>query len=348
MDARPTQTFPGRARFLPALSGRSGSAASGDAVARHLILGYRPGWQSVDDLETIAGYIAEMDPSIRTFILPTTHRNLATRKIAATRPTLIVSNGLIPRFRALRGKVYQGWPMPKIEEVRRLQFAGLPVPRTEILTPELKLDPAVWGEFVILKPTDIATSSHGHGVQLMRTARVRYRPPADYPAGHPGRRGPMLVQQYIDTGPNPGTRRVLTLFGEPLYAYALRGTPADRPDLHADDDVIEKAVVATQAYPDLDRNFVREEDCLALARKVELAIPEIPLKGIDLMREAGTGQLYVIEINAGGNTWHFSSGHLAEVRNRLGAAFTEPMHRQFDAFRTAARVLVAKTNAEAA
>ncbi|MEJ0098010.1 MAG: hypothetical protein WDM84_08950 [Bauldia sp.] len=90
-------------------------------------------------------------------------------------------------FRPLRGKVYQGWPIPKFEEVRRLAVAGVPVPLTALLTPELRLDPALWGEFVIVKPTDIATSSHGHGIQLMRTGRVSYIAPRDYPKGHPGR-----------------------------------------------------------------------------------------------------------------------------------------------------------------
>ncbi len=52
----------------------------------------------------------------------------------------------------------------------------------------------------------------------MRAVRVRFRAPEDYPAGHPGRRGPMMVQQFINTGERISLYRVLTLFGEPLCA----------------------------------------------------------------------------------------------------------------------------------
>ncbi|MEJ0097458.1 MAG: hypothetical protein WDM84_05355 [Bauldia sp.] len=65
-----------------------------------------------------------------------------------------------------------------------------------------------------------------------------------------------------------------------------------------------------------------------------------------LLRDERTGKLYVIELNAGGNTWHFSSMFFAEAR-RKDPEFTVKRRRQFDAMRTAARVLVARTNAEA-
>jgi hypothetical protein len=37
------------------------------------------------------------------------------------------------------------------------------------------------------------------------------------------------------------------------------------------------------------------------------AAPFIPLQGCDFIREAGTGKLYALKFNPGGNTWHFSS-----------------------------------------
>jgi hypothetical protein len=314
--------------------------------ARHLIVGYRPTWQSIEDLNAIAEYVHQLDPSIRTFIVPTTHRNPITRKIAATRPTLIVSNGRIPVFRPLRGRVYQGWPIPKLEEVRRLQLAGLPVPRTEILTPGLKLDPADWGEFVIVKPTDIGTSSHGRGIQMMRTSRVTYTAPKDYPADHPGRLGPMIVQQYIDTGPRLTTYRVLMFFGEPLYVQLNVGSSGG-PPRDADDATIESWTVALQAADTRQAEIVDAPEVVALARQLHAAIPEIPLKGCDVLRDAATGRLYLIELNAGGNTWHFSSSYGAKLREQLGPEFEQRRRMQFDALRTTARVLVEKTNAEA-
>jgi hypothetical protein len=118
-------------------------------------------------------------------------------------------------------------------------------------------------------------------------------------------------------------------------------------DLDAPDVVIEAAKVAHQSIEDIKREFVSDPDVLALARRVHDAMPEIPLKGCDLMREVGTGKLYVIEVNSRGNTWHFSSGFQARQRNKNGAEFEFMRRHQFDAMRTAARVLVERTNAEA-
>lgn len=336
----------GVARFETGLRAAAHLARAKPAVERHLILGYRPGWQSLEDLNTIARHVGDIDPTIRSFILPTTHRNLVTRREAAGKPTLVVSAGRMLAFQPMRGKVYQGWPIPKFEEVRRLATAGVPVPMTAIIRPQLKLDPAVWGEFVVVKPTDIGTSSHGLGVQLMRTHRVRYIAPGDYPKGHPGRLGPMLVQQYIDTGDRLSSYRVLTFMGEPVSAV-FQAARVPKVNLDLPDEELERAPIAIQTLgPDRDRALVDSPAILNLARAAHAAIPEIPLKGCDILREAATGRYYVIELNCGGNTWHFSSKFFAETRERT-PDFEVKRRRQFDVFRTSARVLVERANAEA-
>ncbi len=252
----------------------------------------------------------------------------------------------MPVFKPRRGKVYQGLAIPKIEEIARLTAAGVSVPRTAILTPNLRLDEADWGEFVVVKPTDIATSSHGRGFQLMRTRRVRFIPPQEYPADHPGRLGPMMVQQFIDTGEELTTYRVLTFFGTPLYAQLNRGgRQAFRRD--ADDAAIERLSVALQANDARHAELIADPEILALAKAAHEALPEIPLKGCDILKDASTGRLYVIELNAGGNTWHFSSGYSASFREQYGAEFELRRRAQFDAMRTTARILAERTNAEA-
>ena len=339
---------PARARFVPTATIRPSPASAKTSVARHLIIAYRPGWQSTEDLGAIRRHVTDIDPTIETFIVPTTERNSVSRRLAAKRPTLVVSNGAIPVFRPLRGKVYQGFPIAKFEELRRLSAAGVPVPRTAMLTPDLQLDEADWGEFVIVKPTDIATSSHGRGIQLMRTRRVRYIPPAEYPADHPGRLGPMLVQQYIDTGEHLTEFRILTYFGEPLYLQSNRAK-SKRVDLSLSDEEIESATVAAQNFKEQDHDFPIDPGIIALARAAHNAIPEIPLKGCDVVRDHKTGRPYVLELNCGGNTWHFSSNFNLDQRDTSQAALERRRRRrlQFDAMRTAARVLVARTNSEA-
>ncbi len=333
------------ALFLGAMRAQAITARARADIARHLVLAYYPGWVSLADLNEIRRHVTDIDATIETFIVPSTARNSVTRRRAAARPTLVVSNGWMPDFRPARGKVYQGYPIPKAEELRRLAAAGVPIPRTAILTPDLSLDEGEWGKFVLVKPADIATSSHGRGFHLMRTRRVRFVHPARYPAGHPGRLGPMIVQQFIDTGDYVRSYRVTTFFGEPISALGYAGE-AKRVDLAAPDAEIESANVSIQGGSRTGE-FIDDPDILNLARRAHEALPEIPLKGCDILREVATGRLYVIELNCGGNTWHFSSNFMAERRKKNGPEFELQRRQQFDALRTAARVLVERANGEA-
>jgi hypothetical protein len=61
-----------------------------------------------------------------------------------------------------------------------------------------------------------------------------------------------------------------------------------------------------------------DPDVLELARKVHAAFPNIPRLGTDILREAATGKLYVLERNPGGNTWHFSSPIGRECQMKMG------------------------------
>jgi hypothetical protein len=200
---------------------------------------------------------------------------------------------------------------------------------------------------VIVKPTDIKTSSKGRGIQLMRTERVRYIAPRDYPEDHPGRLGPMVVQQFIDTGPHVSAFRVLTLFGTPLLCQ-LNRTATPRVPLDSDDAALESAVIATQgAGEDRTREMLYDADVVALAKAAHWAVPEVPLKGCDVLREVGTGRLFVLELNTNSNTWHFSSSFQAAERAHFTPEFNQARLEQLDAFGTAAHVLAEMTRREA-
>src|SRR5581483_4359010 len=87
-----------------------------------------------------------------------------------------------------------------------------------------------------------------------------------------------------------------------------------------------------------------EDDVLALARRTFDAISEVALHGCDVIREAATGRLYVLEINPGGNTWSFSSQWAALLRSELNLS---DLSTQFDAWKLCARLLVERTRREA-
>jgi glutathione synthase/RimK-type ligase-like ATP-grasp enzyme len=244
----------------------------------------------------------------------------------------------------MRGKIYAGHPIPKLEQMARMAAAGLPVPAFAEITPDVELSEQTFGSHVVVKP-GYSLSSQGDDITLMRRDKVRYRPREQFPPEHPGRYGPMYAQQFIDTGPMVNHYRVLTLFGKPLLAY--RNTSLiERPPLDASDDVLAKvAVKARRRASTAKTELIQEPDVLALASRTYAALREIPLHGVDVIREHGSGKLFVLEVNPGGNTWIFSKGNTTtRLQQALG---TDRLADQFDAFTTAAKVLIERTRAEA-
>ena len=150
----------------------------------------------------------------------------------------------------------------------------------------------------------------------------------------------MLVQQWIDTGQRLTAYRCLTLFGAALYV--LRSDRVEeRPSLDAPDDAIE----AMPAEADRGR-FFRDPDreIVEFAARMAASFPRHPLLGCDVLREEATGRLFAIEVNAGGNVWHFSS--LRTARSRTFER-THSLKTEFSSFETAAKVLAAKTRQDA-
>ena len=73
--------------------------------------------------------------------------------------------------------------------------------------------------------------------------------------------------------------------------------------------------------------------------------PSIPLLGIDILRDT-KGRLFVIEINAGRNTWHYSSKAWAEHRRTNPGCYVR-LRTQFSAFDVVARRLCEAVQAQA-
>jgi hypothetical protein len=313
-------------------------------VERNLILVHTPGYQDVADFHDIARKVRERAPDIEVFIASNTIPSSVTRRQASKLPTLIFSPGNLLEFRPMRGKVYAGSAIPKLEQLSRFQAAGLPVPASAEIRPDMVLPAELFGSHVVVKP-GFSQASHGRDMTLMRREAVRFRPRESYPDDHPGRYGPMFVQRFIDTGLFVNHHRVLTLFGEPLLAFKTISVAA-RPSLDAPDDVLATiAVKARRRDGPIARELTGDADILALARRAYAAIPEIALHGLDIIREAGSGKLFLLEANPGGNTWIFSKGDMTtRLKTALGM---ERLTDQFDAFATAADVLIERTRREA-
>ena len=335
---------------------QGGPLRQASGMPKNLILVHDPRYQSVGDMEAIRDGVGRLNPRVNATLAFNSLDNNRLKRRLGDFPTLVVSFTRLKTFRPDRGRILQGRTIPKTEQMSLLDRAGIPVPKIALVTPELQLSDPDWGEFIVRKPISPGFTSHGEGVELIRAASYRYQDPSTYPDGHPGRKSKMVVQRYIHTGRKPTSYRVLTLFGEPLYCVYSTYQPTDiRLDLP--DDELRKLVIATNAS-DRQRELAAPADVLALARRIHEAVPDVPLKGIDIIREESTGTLYCLEFNPGGNTWHFSSS-TSGARRDIGAFLgfppeiadakgREALLAQFNALETAARVLAEATESAAA
>jgi len=308
-----------------------------------LILVNRPGAQDVQDFIEIAERMAAIAPRIGVHIVDAAGNASALPREVWERPALTVSMTL-PAFRPRRGPLYHGFPVPKFEQMRKFAAAGLPIPRTLAYRLGWRLKHTVWGEHVIVKPTAVRAMSNGDAVFVMRTERVADLAPVVFPPGHAAREAPLLVQKLIDTGEHPWSYRVLTLFGEPIMSMIYRAKNP-RPPLDVPDEELMRASFASNVDPHFTCTLEAEPEVLDFARRASKAMPRIPLQGMDIIRERTTGDLYMLEVNPGGNTWHFSSKLAEEGRKEVSR---EERIAQFDAWGVAARVLAERVFAEAA
>ncbi len=313
---------------------------------KNLVIVAQDYWSDPNDLREIGQVIARRAGDIGVFVVLPRDPPEAMPKIPWDRPTLTVGLGHLGNFNPRRGPIIHNRKMSKLEEYARFRDAGIDTPMTERFEFGKTYDPAIWSDLVILKPLPQALTSKGGNCLLVRTRRLQELSPAGMTPDHFLNRGPALVQQFIDTGKHATYHRVLTLLGEVVYAMTNR-SPIERPDLDADDQTLANGVVEPK-HPSLlsfamsDRLTVtRDTAILDFARKVYAACPGIPLQACDILRDRRDGKLYIIEINAAGNTWAFSSQIAKKVREAMGgkAAYLA----QFGAWDVAAKVLIEKT-----
>ena len=76
-------------------------------------------------------------------------------------------------------------------------------------------------------------------------------------------------------------------------------------------------------------------DLIRFGERAARVFPDLPLLGVDILKQAGTGQLLVTEVNALGHNWNFSRQFVETFKVTVAA--------QFDGLRKAAYVLAEQT-----
>jgi hypothetical protein len=310
------------------------------AHSRNLLILHTPPDQALSDWEAVQRKVRERAPDIDVRIGSNVEPDEAVRQWQVTRPSLVFSPIHLVRYRPPGGKVYAGHNFPdKMRETDILAAAGLPVPESRILTRALFLNPATWGEYTVVKPNIHA--SLGVNIRLVRTDSIALR----YTELSLNEQRQMIVQRFVDSVDEKNRvfcHRVLTLFGRPVSAVTMRWKRPRRPLAEIAADPV--GGIASQHWAEKkEREKFNEPDVLALASRTAGALPDIPCLGVDIIRERGSGALFVLETNPGGNTWHFSStyGMRAETKDR------KKSYDQFKVLDVAAETLIEKTRTEA-
>jgi hypothetical protein len=304
----------------------------------NLILVHWPERQSLEDFEEIARRIADRAPEIGVLIAEGKARDLHVVLKAALRPTVVVSMMPRKRFRVLHGHVFEGRDLLKSEQYRRYRAAGLPVPDWEVIGPDTRLDPKTWGDYVIVKP-DLARKAAG--IVIKKTGRVRYAAPEAFAEDHPGRFSPMVAQKFVYTGRWANHYRITTLFGRTLFAIRCEADNSFRP-LESRDGF--KGAAGVGGAPVVSNKksshyaLSDDKEVIALGEKAHSAFPDIPLLGHDIVRDADTGELFLLESNTRGDVWLLSSG----TGRSLQATNGFDLYSQFGALDVAAEALIAK------
>jgi hypothetical protein len=282
-----------------------------------------------DAFERVAAHVRDFDPDIDVVVVrdqPATHLSLARR------PTLIFAPALIRYPLPVTGRTFCSFPLSKSEEYRALEKAGIAVPRWVVLKKGETPDLSGFADYVVRKPE---YGGRGAEVVIVRKGRVRWK---EIWMTTTGTSSNPLIQEFIYTGPRPISYRVNTLFGKVLYSVRHEAS-ADRPELAGIHDFRSEvrpggvSIVASARGSQVQ--LCHERDIIQLGESAHAGFPEIPLLGFDVVREASSGKLYVLEANAIGYIWSFTSHQVADY----GFSFES----QFDGVRKAAYILAEKT-----
>lgn len=306
----------------------------------NLIIVQVPKMQNIADFIVVRHMMLSRAPDIETSIIE--HKAPLPsdfwRKMAL-RPTLIFSPVAIPIEPAARGMRLAGRRMTKLQEVELFCRGGFPVPPTVKLEPGIRLDERQWGPFVVLKPNK---GGQGKGIRLARTRDAIWADPLSWPQDDPRHGQELIAQQYVYPGQFPRSYRVFTVLGKAIYSAVSTATePVSQPDPSSsnpiDIDVTSNGVQRTI-------RLCGDTDIIDLAQAVHRASPLIPTMGVDIVREDGTGKLFVMEVNSTGFTWHLSSNYGLVHQHKYGLDY----YGQFNALTTIADALVDVTRRLAA
>lgn len=292
----------------------------------NLVLVVYPEMASTADFVEIASKVKIIDPNINpVVIVDRIEEDLALPSV----PTLVVAPTMIKCLKHLPGRILCGMPLNKSQEYERLNNRRIPVPRWSILTQSKKPDLSSFPDYVVCKPN---LGGQGAHVKIVKKNRVEWKPVVTQALGVSHE---ILVQEFIETGPRAIVYRVTTLFGRVLESHRFEGgcgllSPTGKPYGGSHIVASSKGAMVTLNY---------DEQVIQFGERAHQAFPEIPVLGVDIVREIKTGKLYVLEVNSIGYVWHFTSQTGKGIEMQIDML----LKNQFDAIARSAYILAEAT-----
>ena len=298
-----------------------------------VIVPFHPDCISAADLGNIGSAIRRKDPTLLWKPIDSS-RSTERHFRQPTLPAISlefhsISNDPIPEF---TGPRLQTKSVHNVQQLRMLDAAGIRAPKWARLEPNTTIDPAEFGDFLIIKPTQEGASL-GRGITLIRTSEFEAFRDKFAPYIKSKNRSPPLVQQYIRTGDMPEHFRVLTFLGR-IVSFR-RSVQAAVTPIHAPTKNLVLVDKVASNVGELIREVYKDSEIEDFALRIE-SVFDGAVQGIDILRSSDDGKLYALEINMG-NVWAFSSKLGIKSRTLIGV---ETMQQQYDLFETCADAII--------
>lgn len=247
-------------------------------------------------------------------------------------PTRVVSFYQLRAFKPRWAEIWTQKRMTKSQEYEVLNQHGIPTPKWAKLTKEYTPDLSDFSDYVVVKPD---WGCCGALIYVRSKNNVRWEEPkVEKTDNAVSVSDDWIVQTYIHTGAWPVSYRVATVFGEPIYAWRTTGDKSRPPfeDRKRNAKFFNGRTIVSSTKRSLIDLEV-PEDVIYFARKVHTAFPSIPLLGMDIIRNADTGELYALDMNTNGNTFHLTS----DTGKSIARDFGLDLHAQFGGAKAIAR-----------
>jgi hypothetical protein len=308
------------------------------AVTKGLVLIHRE--ESAKDFVQIAKQMQKIDPSIAVMMFSDFANLELAPPIFRHLPLLYVYMVNPPPE-----NIFHPYPkvwvknLNKLEEYEHFKVHQLPCLPIEKFEWGMSLDKKNYGDWVVIKPQNLQSS--GLDINMIPTEALPKLKLSDFPEKHLIHQDGYFVQKFVRTGECPIFYRVMMFMGSVMLSYRCVQN-AGYPNVDTDLKTLLQTSVAGNLRGNRRIDLVKDEAVNALAVKVAESLPQMPLLGVDIMPDAETGELIVIETNSGGNTWAFSNQPSLNLRSVIGV---NKMIKQYKPWEVAARALVNKVNA---